>query len=222
MRLQREGWRTRGLRVPRGGADQIRDPASGQPGSTGQDWLPAQAPRRAASERGAPVSCQFHLSSGKLDQATPGTPLISVGIDCDPEAGLYFEEEFNQQQLAKSGANQRLVDLVFDIERLRTLYQLSWNLFNKGMDDVRATTWLYAICHRPGEPRRLDNALALMVDARLDAGCEPSTVTASSTAISTRGLIRNLPGLRFVAEPRGDIGYRPDCGIVEAALKADT
>src|SRR5947208_6564522 len=32
----------RGLRVPRGGADQIRDPASGQPGSTGQDWLPAQ------------------------------------------------------------------------------------------------------------------------------------------------------------------------------------
>jgi hypothetical protein len=72
---------------------------------------------------------------------TPRTPLISVGIDCDPEAGLYFEEEFNQQQLAKSGADQRLVDLVFDIERLRTLYQLSWNLFNKGIDDVRATTW---------------------------------------------------------------------------------
>jgi hypothetical protein len=33
------------------------------------------------------------------------------------------------------------VNLVFDIERLRTLYQLCWNLFNKGLDDVRATTW---------------------------------------------------------------------------------
>ena len=30
---------------------------------------------------------------------------------------------------------------VFDIERLRTLYQLAWNLFNKGIDDVRGTTW---------------------------------------------------------------------------------
>ena len=72
----------RGLRLPRGGADQIRDPASGQPGSTGQDWLPAQASGRAASERGAPVSCQFHLSSGKLDQATPG--------DCQFSDRLYY------------------------------------------------------------------------------------------------------------------------------------
>jgi hypothetical protein len=73
---------------------------------------------------------------------TPRTPLISVGIDCDPEAGLYFYEEFNQQVLAKSGANQRLVNLVFDIERLRTFYQLCWNLFVKGIDDTRRTTWV--------------------------------------------------------------------------------
>jgi hypothetical protein len=30
---------------------------------------------------------------------TPRTPLIGVGIDCDPEAGLYFEEEFNRSSL---------------------------------------------------------------------------------------------------------------------------
>ncbi|MFZ2079407.1 MAG: hypothetical protein WAV38_22710 [Xanthobacteraceae bacterium] len=72
---------------------------------------------------------------------TPRTPLISVGIECDPEAGLYFQEEFYQRQLAQSGADQHLVDLVFDIERLRTMYQLSWNIFNKGISDLRATTW---------------------------------------------------------------------------------
>lgn len=72
---------------------------------------------------------------------TPRTPLIKSGIDCDPEAGLFFEEEFNQRQLAKAGADQRLVNLIFDIERLRTFYQLSWNMLNKSIDDVRATTW---------------------------------------------------------------------------------
>jgi hypothetical protein len=72
---------------------------------------------------------------------TMRTPLINVGIGCDPEAGLYFQEEISQQQLAKSGADQHTVNLVFDIERLRTLYQLAWNLFNKGIDDVRGTTW---------------------------------------------------------------------------------
>ena len=55
---------------------------------------------------------------------TTRTPLVNVGIECDPEAGLYFQEEFYQQQLAKSGADQRVVNLIFDIERLRTLYQL--------------------------------------------------------------------------------------------------
>jgi hypothetical protein len=73
---------------------------------------------------------------------TSRTPQVSLGIDCDPEAGLYFYEEFNQQELAKLGANQRLVNLVFDIERLRTFYQLCWNLFNKGIDDTRKTTWV--------------------------------------------------------------------------------
>jgi hypothetical protein len=38
-------------------------------------------------------------------------------------------------------AEERLVNLVFDIERLRTLYQLSWNLFAKSLDEVRGTTW---------------------------------------------------------------------------------
>jgi hypothetical protein len=89
---------------------------------------------------------------------TPRTPLISVGMDCDPEAGLFFEEEFNQQQLAKIGANQRLVDLVFDIERLRTFYQLSWNLFNKGIDDVRATTW-------SGDSPSTPDTITPMIDA---------------------------------------------------------
>ena len=69
---------------------------------------------------------------------TMRTPLINTGIGCDPEAGLYFEEEIYQQMLAESGANQRTVDLVFDIERLRTLYQLAWNLFDKGFNDVRS------------------------------------------------------------------------------------
>jgi Transposase DDE domain group 1 len=41
-------------------------------GRPGQDQLSAQTPGRATAERGASVLCQFHLSSGKLDQATPG------------------------------------------------------------------------------------------------------------------------------------------------------
>lgn len=72
---------------------------------------------------------------------TTRTPLINIGIDCDPEAGLYFQEEFYQQQLATAGADQKLVNLIFDIERLRTLYQLNWKLFDKGIDDLRATKW---------------------------------------------------------------------------------
>ena len=72
---------------------------------------------------------------------TPRTPQVSVGLDCDPEAGLFFLEEFYQQELAKTGANQHTLNLVFDIERLRTLYRLCWLLFDKGLDDVRATAW---------------------------------------------------------------------------------
>ena len=80
---------------------------------------------------------------------TSRTPLISTGFECDPEAGLFFEEEFNQQQLAKLGADQRLVNLVFDIERIRTFYQLCWNVFNKSIDDVRATTWKGDVLNAP-------------------------------------------------------------------------
>ena len=49
-----------------------------------------------------------------------------------------------------------------------------------------------------------------------------STVTASSTAVSTRGLIRICPALRFVAQPRGDVSYSPDGCIVAAPFKAST
>jgi hypothetical protein len=88
---------------------------------------------------------KFYLSIlGALRNAQPRvslTTIVSVGIDCDPEAGLYFEESFNQQELAKDGANQRIVNMIFDIERIRTLYQLSWNAFDKGMKDLRAITW---------------------------------------------------------------------------------
>ena len=59
------------LRVPRSRADQICDPPAGQSGPPGQDRLSAQAPGRAAAERGAAVLRQFHLSGRKLDQAAP-------------------------------------------------------------------------------------------------------------------------------------------------------
>jgi hypothetical protein len=35
------------------------------------------------------------------------------------------------------------------------------------------------------------------------------------------GTDQDLPRLGFVAERRGNIGRRPDCGIVEATLKTD-
>ncbi len=58
--------RTRPLRCPRstfsgGGADQIRNPTTGQPGSAEQDRLSAQAPSRTTSA--------FQLSGWNLDQA---------------------------------------------------------------------------------------------------------------------------------------------------------
>src|SRR6187399_28694 len=33
---------------------------------------------------------------------------------------------------------------------------------------------------------------------------------------------QNLPGLGFVAEPRCDVGYRSDGGIIETSLKTDS
>ena len=62
----------RGLRVSGGGADQIRDPATGQSGSAGQDRLSAHAPSRTTSAPCAPVPCQFQLSGPNLDQAAEG------------------------------------------------------------------------------------------------------------------------------------------------------
>ena len=80
------------------------------------------------------------------------TTLISVGIACDPEGGLFWEEELYQNQL-QYGADQRLVNLIFDIERLRTFYQLSWNLFNKGVADVKAAKW---VGDTPNAPNTID------------------------------------------------------------------
>jgi hypothetical protein len=70
---------------------------------------------------------------------TPRTPQIGQENNCDPEAGLFFEEEFNRQQLAKSHGDPRWANLIFDMERLRTLYDLCRNLLAKGITDVRAT-----------------------------------------------------------------------------------
>src|SRR6266481_461499 len=62
----------RGLRVSGSGADQIRDPATGQPGSAEQDRLSAHAPSRTTAAPCAPVPCQFQLSGRNLDQAAEG------------------------------------------------------------------------------------------------------------------------------------------------------
>jgi hypothetical protein len=47
----------------------------------------------------------------------------------------------NQQQLSKNDVmTQRLVNLISDIERIRTLYQLSKNLLDKGLAEFRGAT----------------------------------------------------------------------------------
>jgi Transposase DDE domain group 1 len=62
----------RGLRVLGSRADQVCDPATGQPGSAEQDRLSAHAPSRTTSAPSAPVPCQFQLSGRNLDQAAEG------------------------------------------------------------------------------------------------------------------------------------------------------
>jgi hypothetical protein len=70
------------------------------------------------------------------------SPRNNTGIPCDPEGGLFFQESFDLQLLRKGGLNdEHLIAHIADIERLRTLYQLVWLAFDKGLDDVRATTW---------------------------------------------------------------------------------
>jgi hypothetical protein len=71
----------------------------------------------------------------------PRTPLIKSNIECDLEAALFLMEEFNQQQLSKNAVmSQRMVNFIADIERLRTLYQLSRNLLDKGLAEFRGAT----------------------------------------------------------------------------------
>ena len=36
---------------------------------------------------------------------------------------------------------QKLINLISDIERLRTFYQLAWIMFTKGTEDIGATKW---------------------------------------------------------------------------------
>jgi hypothetical protein len=83
--------------------------------------------------------------------------LVDVGLDCDPEAGLFFEESFNQQELGKGGDDQHLVDLISDIERLRNFYQLVWMSFTNGIADIRATTW---VGDTPNTPDTISSAVA--------------------------------------------------------------
>src|SRR5262249_46039158 len=54
----------RGLRVSGGGADQIRDPATGQPDSAEQDRLSAHAPSRTTSAPCAPFHANFSYQAG--------------------------------------------------------------------------------------------------------------------------------------------------------------
>jgi hypothetical protein len=65
---------------------------------------------------------------------------VDFGIDCDPEAGLYWEEDFALHELANV-PDSHMTNLVSDIERIRTLYQLCWKLFMHGIDDIHATRW---------------------------------------------------------------------------------
>jgi hypothetical protein len=68
--------------------------------------------------------------------------IIDHGVKCDPEAGLFFEEEFNRGQLSKAGINPaHIVKLIEDIQRLRSLYQVVWVAFDQGSDEVANTTW---------------------------------------------------------------------------------
>ena len=71
----------------------------------------------------------------------PRTPLIKSNIECDLETALFLMEEVNQQQLSKNAImSQRMVNLISDIERLRTFYQLSKNLLEKGLAEFRGAT----------------------------------------------------------------------------------
>lgn len=81
---------------------------------------------------------------------------VDFGIDCDPEAGLYWEEDFALHELAKV-PDPHMTNLVSDIERIRTLYHLCWKLFTNGIDDIHATRW-------NGDEPYIPDSIALMIN----------------------------------------------------------
>jgi hypothetical protein len=71
---------------------------------------------------------------------TSRTPQLRQEDNCDLEAGLYLEEEFNRRRIGKIGYIKGLVNLISDIERLRNFYELSRNLLTRGIAGVPGTT----------------------------------------------------------------------------------
>jgi hypothetical protein len=72
----------------------------------------------------------------------PRTAQVRIDIKCDVEAGLYWEEEDSLHQLAQQDVTAPQMSLlVADIERLRSLQQAFWKIFNHGAADVRAIRW---------------------------------------------------------------------------------
>ena len=132
------------------------------------------------------------------------TPLVSVGIGCDPEAGLYWEEQILERQLADEGADQRYVNMIFDVERLRTFYRLSWNLLIDGTKDVRATKWVGGNAKSPNTFKlwlmssgaaiqRMYNAIIPYVDKNLPA---EEDIEASFMQKEAQNVARDYPVLK--------------------------
>src|SRR5258708_6763914 len=68
---------------------------------------------------------------------TSETPQRVHDNNCDPDRALVFEEEFNRQQFQQAlGRDKRFANLIFDIERLRTLYDLYSNLLIGDIADI--------------------------------------------------------------------------------------
>src|ERR1700726_481496 len=66
------------------------------------------------------------------------------------------------------------------------------------------------VISRQGTPDTLQRELANRID------CDGALDSHQHT-----GTDEDLSRLGFVAKPRGNIGYRPDSGIIEASFKAD-
>lgn len=86
------------------------------------------------------------------------TRTTRINIKCDPEAGLYFEEDFALHQITDNSVlAPQMKNLIADIERLRSLYQVFWKAFNHNIDDDRATRW-------NGDEANTPDTLAPMVE----------------------------------------------------------